>query len=206
MTLAGKVAQVKVGGTAVAVLAEATTTTDDTNYQITDTTRRVFDPTVSVTVNDGGVPTVEAFTLNRLTGTVTFGSANPARVITVDYSYLPVAVLAEAKEFSLSVSAANEADNAFGDSWVTRVQTLKDVSGSLGRWKIVDETLYNNLVNATVGLIEFYSDGADTFPRWRAWTLLSSWDMSAGVTGLIEESIDFEGVHDNDENVIANVS
>jgi hypothetical protein len=86
--LAGKKALVKISGTATAMTAEATTTTDDQNYQITDTAKRILPLDATIVVDDNGTPTVESYTLNRLNGTVTFARPNHGRwrIFSHDYS------------------------------------------------------------------------------------------------------------------------
>jgi hypothetical protein len=71
---AGKLCAVKLSGSGLSMTAEATTGTGNTSYQITNTAKRVLDPTAAITVKDGGVTTVESYTLDRLQGKIVFGS------------------------------------------------------------------------------------------------------------------------------------
>src|SRR4051812_39714265 len=101
---AGRLISVKVSGVAVAFTAEATTTTDTKTYKVTNAVKRVWDRAAAITVKDGGTPTAEAYTLNRLKGTVTFANAG-TRVITLDGSYLPMSTLALGHDVELSCAA-----------------------------------------------------------------------------------------------------
>ena len=200
----GRRAQVKVSGAAVTFTTEATTTvTANTVYQITDATKRVWDPTAAITVYKDAVsqsPTL--YTINRLTGTITFTADQGASVITVSGSYLPLSLAAEAKEYSYDRTAQMLEDNAFGDSDVTRVMGLQDVSGTIGRWWSVDTYFTDALLAGNPVVIEFWSDSTLAFDR-RCWALLEKDEMKAAIEGLIEESVTFNGTPDADGRILS---
>lgn len=201
MATAGKKVKLKATSSAVAFVDEACSTSDNTTYQITDIAKRIWSPTATITVKDSAVPTVESFTINRLKGTITFGSAS-ARTITVSGDYLPSADILEAFDYSLDLSANNEQDSAFGDEWITREQTLKDVTGSFSQWRLVDNTMFDHLVNADQLVIEIFDDNTNPDPFLRLWCRLATDSLSASVDSLIEEAIDFEGTTDSDGRAV----
>lgn len=193
---AGSAARLRVSGAGVSFTAEATTATGNISYQITNTAKRVWDRSATITVLDGGIATVESYTLNRLTGTVTFGST-ASRTITVTGTYLPLSTLARGKEFDFSCMANNQEDNAFLDADVTRVQVEKDWSGTVGRWLSTDTYLADAFTAGVPVVVEFSSDGGTTV-EWRGWGLPNKKTAGASKKTLVEDGIGFEGCADAD--------
>lgn len=201
MALPGKKAKVGAYSGSVAFTGEATTATGNIIYQITDTTKRVWCKNCTITVKDGGTPTVESYTLDRLSGTITFGTATP-RTITVDGSYLAVATIGCAFEYDYSLSADNVEATCFESDFISREQTLKGFEASLSKFYDVNHYFIDKWENDTDFVLELYSDGTTT-PDVRAWTKISGDNPSAAVDGLVEESIDFEGTVDADGNCVS---
>lgn len=193
--IAGKSASLFATGTALSFTTEATTASGNISYQITDTVKRVWDRTATISVFDGGVPTVESYTVNRLNGTITFTGA-VARVITVTGSYLPLTEMAQAKDCSYTISANNEDISAFGVEYIVRKQALLDFSVSLTQL-YVDETYTEYLTTGAPIVLEISSNSSSTFDV-RAWVLPSSDDVSSSVDGIVEEGMEFEGTTDSD--------
>lgn len=200
--LAGKKALVKIPGVGLSFTDEATTSAGDgTNYQITSTTKRVWDSVASITVKVGGSVTGESYTLNRLTGTVTFAVVNLSRAaVTVSGTYLPLSTAVESRSYSYQLTAKNDPDNSFGDDWVTRVQTQKDVHGSLARW-FVDTYFSDALLADTLLVFQFYSNSSNAADL-TCWGRLSRRAISAIQSGLQEETLDFDGALDADSHAI----
>lgn len=201
MALAGKNALVKATGAAVGFTAEATNTSDNQNYQIADATKQVWCAFCTITVLDGGIPTSESFTLNRLTGTVTFGSAS-VRTITVTGSFLPLATVAQAFDFTYSISADNADTTEFTNQYIQRTQTVKDFSASLTRFENIDKVFFDRLNAGDSIVLEFFEDFTGTADL-RARVLISTEEGSAAVDGVVEGSLDFEGSGDADGRVVA---
>lgn len=201
--LAGKKALVKVSGAATAFTAEAFTSLgDNKTYQITNTAKRVWDPTITIVIKVGGSPTVESYTINRLTGTVTFATVDAGRgAVTADGSYLPMSMALEAKEFYYTITAKNDPDNSFGDDYVTRVQTTKDITGTLGRWRI-DQYFRDALIAGSTIAIQFFADSSGAADLV-CWALLKMTGVQAAQNGLQEEPIAFDGVTDADGRAIS---
>lgn len=187
---AGKKALIKVSGDPVAMTDEATTTTDDTSYQITNAAKRIIPLNASVTVEDGGVLTVESYTINRLNGTITFGSADPLRDITVSGQYLPMSTAAECREFSLTINGETIDITAFQSDWLTKIQGLKSAEGSLSKWWETDTYFQDALIAGNPVVLELYEQ-SDLEPE-RLWVLINSSEISAAVDGAVEVSVSFE--------------
>lgn len=187
----------RVSGAAVAFTDEATATADNQSYQISDTAKRVWDRTATITVEEDGVPTVESYTVNRLTGTVTFATVDALRgAVTVTGQYLPLTDAATAHRYSTSRSRAVPSDTAFGQTWETVVSGVKAIRGSLSRW-VIDEYFGDALVAGTIVVLDLFPDRSGT--RFtRVWALLNSEQMEAAVDGVADESVEFTGAHDAD--------
>lgn len=202
MATAGRKAQIKVSGSSVSFTGEATSTSDNTTYRITDETKTPFSRDGTITVNDGGSPTAESYTLNRLTGEVTFTSSS-VRTITLDGDFIATTTVAEAREFSYTIEADNGDSTIFGDDWMKRTQLLKDFSASLTRLDVTDSTLFDDLDGGTVVVLEFWEDNSADWDL-RAWVIPSGDEFSGAVDSLQEEAAEFEGVTDDDQRTVSN--
>lgn len=206
---AGKLALVKVTGTPTAFTAEAAANTGDNQiYRITNTAKRVWDRTATITVKVGGVATGETYTLDRLRGRVTFATVDAGRgAVTLDGTYLPVSTAARAKGFSWTITAQNLDDSDFAavqanGGMRTRVQGLQDVSGSIDRRWTIDTYFADALLAGSPVVIEFFLDytgQADLI----CWALLNKSQVQSAVDGLAEENIEFQGTADADERAVS---
>lgn len=189
---------VNVGGTPTAIVDEPCTANSATVYQITNTAKRVLDPSVAVTVKANTVvQAASAYTLDPLFGTITFGSA-PTAPVTISCSYLPMLAVAEAKEVSVSASADMSDSSVFNTAgFKSHLATLKDFSGSLG---VLSRDAYDmgggvTFLSALNGglpvLIEIRPSGAGNY--FRGWAILEKSEAKAGVAGLVEGTINFQG-------------
>ncbi|ATW27947.1 hypothetical protein [Candidatus Formimonas warabiya] len=195
MAYAGKKALVKIPGTAVAFTDEATTTSDNKSYQITNTTKRVWHKTAAVTVEVNGTVTGEQYTLNRLNGTVTFSVANGSRgTVTVTGQYLPMSAAAEAHEWKLTMEAENLEVTPFQAVYRTKIQGLKGASGSISQWNVIDRYYYNALVGGNPLVLELYPQ--DTLTPLKIWAVLNSDELSAALDAAQDEAVSFESTED----------
>jgi hypothetical protein len=123
-------------GTAVTLSGEAMTLSGgDTIAQITDTTKRVLDPSeAGLVLYDNGSPvSATAYTVNWLFGKVTKNSGAFTGPMTISGAYLPRHTVAEAKAFELNVQA-DLADVTTMSSSTTahaRAKCLCQASGSV---------------------------------------------------------------------------
>jgi hypothetical protein len=134
---------IKVGGTSTAFTNEPTTkVTANTVYQITDTTKRVLDPSVALTVQvdadgagAGGYVTAASttYTIDYLYGTVTFLSdQGSSATVRISGSYLPMLSIAKVTDSKVSISRdAPDATTQDSGSYKERAATLIDVQGSI---------------------------------------------------------------------------
>lgn len=196
---AGRLALVKVSGTGVSFTAEAVSTvTTNKVYQITNTAKRVWDRSATITVLDGGVAVdavADPYTINRLTGVVTF-TATTVRVITLTGTYLPMTTIAEGTDVSFDASADNATDTAFTDADHTRIQLGKDCSGSIGRWLSTDTVFADFFAGLVPFVVEIALDGSTV--DIRCWGIASKDSVGASRKALITEGLQFEGAADAD--------
>ena len=206
MALAGYSTTLKVSGVAVPVTGEACGLISGTNpnrlYQVTNTARRIWDPTAAITVKDGGVAVSSAlYTFDYLFGFIQFAGYTVTGSITVDGSYLPVASITEVSSFKFSGNA-NLADVTSFDSagYRAKLATLKDGSGDFMAYSSplsdIDpvtggvQTLYTVLTGGTPKLLEAnFGGGAQIL---RAWVLLKELSIDAAVDGVVESRWSFE--------------
>ena len=265
--LAGRKSLLKCSGTAVTFIGEAVSTSDNTKYQITDTSKRVLDRTAAMfvhrldglgdylsvattnttTVTFGSAHNLEVndlvynidrdayrlvlttptstsitvdsvtsqtagdefnfyptettsdYELNRLSGYFTYGSAT-SRTILVSGSYLPLTTIGEAYEFTLACSASNEDCTVFSDTFVERLQTIKDVTLSVSKY-YVDSEFQLKLIDGSPIMVEIFIDSSSDFYA-KVWCLPSSDEVSSSVDGIVEESLELEGTLDADSRAI----
>jgi hypothetical protein len=192
MAVQGYLARVKVSGTATAMTDEPTTATGNISYQITNAAKRVL-TLETIVVEDGGVPTVEDYTIDRLNGIILFESA-VARVITVTGNYFPMSVAAEANEFSLNLSANNNDVTRFiDDGYIRREQGLKSADGSISEFYLVDAYFANKLISGDPVVLELYPDGTEKISLF---ALLNSDEIASVVDGVVTSSVSFESTKD----------
>lgn len=213
---AGWKARVRVPGVAVALTNEATTANGArTQYQITNAVKRVLDPQIAVVVQtspDGTTwSTAAGYTLNRLTGTVTFGSAQAAgtQIRIQSGSYLPLTSVAGSHGYSWTLTAAQldasdfdglAASAGFASSKLTG---QFDASGTLNQWYQGDPFFTNALVNATVLVLELMPDRSASVPDLLVWALLDKQQLQAALTAVGDSTIDWQGTKDADGRVVS---
>ena len=176
---AGRLRAIKVSGTKALLTAEATSTSDNKTYQITNADKRVLDYSETITVDDGGSPTAESYTLNRLNGTVTFDSAD-TRVITIDGYYLPMSTAAYAHSDSINVACDILNTEKYGDTYKDKIAGLKGAEGSLSQWDVTDTTYEDDLIAGLPVVLETRDESGDTVID-RMWIILNAVEMSAAI-------------------------
>lgn len=121
---------VKVSGTAVSMTAEACTGAT-TTWQITSTSKRVLDPSVTPTWYDNGVAisSGDVSSVNYLTGTVVF-TGSKTGPITVDADYYPMLSWASARMVEYTEEADELDTSVFGSQYKVSIQGMKKVSGN----------------------------------------------------------------------------
>lgn len=208
MATVGYKSRVKVSGTAVNITAEATTDAGDhKSYQVTNTARRVLSPTAAITVKSDGTTVSSGYTLDRLTGTVTFAVARgAAEAITIDGAYLPVSDVALARSYSYELSAGMLDASTFVDSadgWMRKAQGQLDVSGSIGNLHDAADSLFRDaLRSGSLVVLSFYPDASST-PSLIVWARFEKVTDDSAMDALVSESVDFVGSADADGRVVS---
>lgn len=96
---------------------------------------------------------------------------------------------------SMSIEGDNQDVSAFGSDFIKRLQGLKDASYSLSGFYKPDDTtgqaiIRSSLINDTPLFVQFLPDGTTGFKQE---VKVSSFEVSAGVDGTVEVSIELEG-------------
>lgn len=203
MAYAGKNAFVTISSTAVTLTAVATTSADGLVYQIASSSAQgePFDPTAAITVAaTSATLSSTAYTLNRLNGSVIFATT-AARTITVSGSYLPTSAVSGAHGYAYTIAASNQDVTTFQASYISRIQGLKDVSGSLEDFHSTPAMAQILTSSSQPIAITFHASSTASFDA-RAWGYLSGDDISASVDGVVDGSVSFEGTADADSRVV----
>ena len=205
---AGKIGLVKIGGTPTAFTDEATTATVANKvYQITNTAKRIWSPTATITVKDGGVavdPVADPYVINRLTGKVTF-TATTARVITISGTYLPMTTIAKSK--SITYEKGNEVldDTTFdSNGYEENIPGIHSITASLGRnWESTYSAVFKNaIVNGSLLVLQIFHDSAAAMDL-AFWARPTKQAISIATRSIIGEDLTFVGSADVDSRVIS---
>jgi len=191
MALQGYRATIKEQSSSVPFTDEATTTSDNITYQITDTNKKIWAYDSTIVVEDATIPTTESYTLNRLDGSVTFESADAGRVITVTGDYVLLTTVAEAREYSFEAERETLDATFFQDASRQHKVGLLSASATIGKFYTTDNYFIEMLLNGTTKVVEFYAD-ATTDADFRVFANVSSDTVSSAVESLTDESISLQ--------------
>ena len=183
----GKDCLIKISGQATTMTAEATDTSDNQIYQIHTATKRVLDRYTVPTVYDGGVQTIEDYTINYLNGKITFSTVDADRVITISGKYVPLTTAAYAYEASHSKAVDIHEVTPFQVTHKKRKAGLKSASGSLSDFNIEDMTYENALTAGVPVVLEIRAINTEEPSRY--WILLNQKELSAAVSGMQNQKI-----------------
>lgn len=176
----------KVSGAPTAMADEATTATGNLVYQITNAVKRVLDRDTPPTVEDGAVPTVEPYTVNYLSGKITFATAT-ARTITITGKYLPMSVAAYANAYNRAEECNIFEGTPFATAYKTRVPGLKSMSGALTNLNVLD-TVFNAALIAGIPIVIEDATISTEEPN-RVWAMLEQSEIAAAVDGLQQQTV-----------------
>lgn len=202
MPIAGYSTALRASGASNVVTGEATTSLGGGVYQVTSSTRRIWDPAVTPTVKDGGTPVASTFwTFDYLFGKVTFSGYSPGGAVTIDGSYLSMVTVLEGHAFEFSVSRDLADSSEFGSAWKKKTATMGDVSCSFESHSspLVDldagvggvQSLDGWLQNGTPKVFEVNLNSGAQFLR--AWVQFESEKVSAAVADLVGTTIAMQG-------------
>jgi hypothetical protein len=189
-TNAGFLAKVKEQSSATVFTDEATSTSDDTTYQMTDSAKRIFDFDTVLIVEDAGSPTTDNFTVNKLAGTVTFESSDGGRVITFTGKYVTLVDVVEAKEWNFDATTDMGDVTIFEDTDRSFKPLLTMGTATIGKFYSIDNYFIDLLFNGEIKVLEFYADASQE--PFRAFALVSSDSINTAIESLVEESITFQ--------------
>jgi hypothetical protein len=201
MAQAGYNTVINVTGTSTAFTTEAFTGAT-TTWQITSTSTRIWDPTVTPSFFDNAVPILAAdiSSIDFLFGRVVF-TGSKTGPITATGSYLPVWPVAEAKEFSAQMSRTILDTTVFtvSDTWKTKKAGLKEASGTISSLDDLNtdidtggtsRKLFDVLLNATGLVLDIQPGGSGN--KWRYYILLDKEDLKAAVDDLVNSEISWQ--------------
>lgn len=196
MALAGYTSRLSLSGAAVSSSGNACTSLGGGVYQVTSTSRRIWDPSVTITVRDGGTAVPAAnWAFDFLFGKVTFSGYTPSGAVTMDGSYLPTSVVAECKAHGISCKATLADDTSYDSGgWTTKKVTLLGASGSFDFRSnplalVSDASVHSMLLARTVKVLELRFGSTWTA---RAFAILSGVEVKAEAAGLVEGTANFE--------------
>ncbi len=205
---AGKIGLVKIGGTPTAFTDEATTATVvNKTYQLTNSAKRIWSPTATITVKNGGVAvdaSADPYSINRLTGKVTF-VATTARVITISGTYLPLTTIAKSK--SIVWEKGNEVldDTTFdSNGYEENIPGIHSVTASLGKnWETTYSAIFWAAIQAgSLLVIQIFHDknaAADV----SFWARPTKQTISVATRAVVGEDLSFVGSSDVDLRVVS---
>lgn len=204
MAYAGKNSLVFISATGLALTAAATTSVDGLIFQVAATSQQgePFDPLASLTVgtSSGGTVSSTAYTLHRLNGSVVFPTSS-TNAYTITGTYLPTAQMANAHGFSYDVSAATEDVTVLGSAWRSRLQTIKDVSGSFDEYQDNMNRATQLTSSSQPVALTFFIASTASFDA-RVFGFLNAEDIKSSVDGVVDGSVSFEGSADVNGRVI----
>lgn len=204
MSSPGYLATVRIDGipTAAVGAALANPSGDLKTYVLSDASRRVISTATGFVLKKNGDPFAGTIARVRpLHGVIVLQDAQDAEdVFTLDYSYVPMRPVAEAREFSLQESRELLDSTVFqpdGEGAVDRKAGLKSASGSVGGFDFgVDpvhtgeEALYQRLSSGGLAIIE-YQPGAGG-RVWRGYVRFESLGGEVSVDDLASATLAFQ--------------
>lgn len=173
-------------------------------YQVTSSTKRVWDPTANVTVFvDGVSQSSSLYTVNRLFGTVTFLSPlTSGNVVTCTFHWLAMTAVAGANSCEASfMRTAQDATTFASNGNTERVGTLGDAQGTIGRFTQMDSLFFTLIENGGIAVVEY--DYGVGLVAWRAWVKFEKQDMKADAATLTTDTVSWVGMVDADGRQVA---
>ena len=189
MALRGYLALVKASSTPIAFTDEATTTSDNISYTITNATKLFWDLETPVIVKDGGVVTIENYTLSRLTGKVLFDVVNATRDITVSGKYVALTTVAQAKSFSFAASTDVLDATPFQELFRKFESSNITATAELGKFFEIDDIFVDMLLDGSTKILEYYPN--DDLDPIRFFGVANNVNIEAPQAGLLDETISF---------------
>ncbi len=208
---AGKLGLVKVGGTPTAFTDEAVTVlTTNKKYQITNTAKRIWSPTATITVKAAGVavnPVSDPYVINRLTGIVTFTNTSARGTVTITGTYLPMLTIAKSHSVTYERGTDLLDDTTFdSNGFDESISGIQSISANLGRnWESTYSALLSSaLLGGSQLVIQIFHNrnlAADIV----FWARGTKQTIDAATRSIVGETLAFVGTHDVDKRVISRI-
>ena len=187
-------------GTSTAFTNEPMTNVGTNTYQITDTTKQIWDRNVtpSFTEDDGAggrlsIPASDVQSIDYLRGTVVFTRA-VTEPIQVSGNYMPMARVAGAHEFTIDLGGnvldATEFDDPTDPKWRKRIYGLPDATVSLTRFIDAVDDFISVMNNGSRVVIDIQFD-KNTQAGIRGWFVVASDNTVSSVDDLEKAEITF---------------
>jgi hypothetical protein len=201
MAYAAWQAQLKISGAPVGTTAEAMALLGGSQYQVTNTAKRVIDPATAITIKDGGVTVSSAlYSFDYLFGIVTFSGYSPTGSVTLDGSYIPVASIGQCRTVELSMMADLVDVSIFENQAKQKQATLVDFEGSLERLSLPVDDL-DGVTAGTQSIDGWMKAGTPRLldvlfaagARFRGWILFAGYEVQAQVDGIVTVNVKFKG-------------
>ncbi len=191
MAQAGYKAKVLAQSSGVAFTTEATTTSDNITYTLTDAAKRLFKFGASVVVYDSAVITTESYKVLGLSGQIVFETATP-RVITVSGTYVLTTEVATANAFTVvSTTEVIETTPFSENGYKEFTPTLNTSNVDITRWYASDDFFIDSILNKEVKILELYMDRTTNTPLL-AYGLLTTDTTESSVEGAVSESLNYQ--------------
>lgn len=199
---AGNTTSILATGAAISMTDEATTEISGQVFQITDSNKRIIDPSAAVSVEvDASVEPTSNYTIDYLHGVIEFDSSQTGSVVTVTGDYLPYYELDSAYTVTLTRTIADLDITSFSETHVKRITGLKDASGSFNTYedhtKPLDgqggsENSLQSVFNNKTPLVFSVSLGSGSI-NVRAWINITDVESSSTPDGVEEYTWSFVG-------------
>lgn len=206
---AGKIGLVKVSGTPTSFTDEAVTVlTTNKKYQITNTAKQVWSPTATITVKAAGVsvdPVADPYSINRLTGVVTFDNVSARGTVTISGTYLPMSTVAKSK--SIEYTHGNEVldDTTFdSNGYDESIPGIRTITATLGKnFESTSATVFKNaIINGSLLVIEIHHD-KNTAADLLFWARPTKQTQNTATRNIVESELTFVGASDADSRVVS---
>lgn len=188
--VAGYGATVKKSGTSTGFTDEDMSNTAGNTFQIDNTAKQVFDRDATLTFYEDAVeiPATDIDSINYLYGKVTFNTTKTG-AITVDGNYMPMSVVAGAREVTLNRTCQILDDTDLSNSgFHTKQYNMQDVAVTIGRFDDIQYAFTIILENRDSCVIELAPSAAKSY---RGWFVVESSGLTLDINALLDESISF---------------
>lgn len=184
----GKKAEIKISGSPIDFNDEAMTTTDNLIYKIDDETKRVWDYKTDPVVKVDTVIVTTGYSVVKLSGQIGF-DADPGGVVTVSGKYVTLTAVATANEYDYSLENDFEDITPFKSEYKKKKVVMSGMTGSVGKFRELDNYFIDQLISGDPVVIEFYVDEVED--PVRVFALLDSDEIAAAANGIQSEKISF---------------